>query len=49
MVVHTYNPKYLDGGDWEDNSSRPALGVGRRELASWAWWQISVTQNRQEA
>jgi hypothetical protein len=23
-VVHTYNPSYLKGGDWEDGSSRSA-------------------------
>jgi hypothetical protein len=24
MVVYTYNPRYLGGGDWKDHGSKPA-------------------------
>jgi hypothetical protein len=39
------NPSHLEGGDWEDHSSRPAQGKSSQDSMStsgWAWWQVPI-------
>jgi hypothetical protein len=53
VVAHSYNPRYLGGGEWKDHVLRPTQQkvptTPSQSLKSWVWWHRPVTPDTQEA